>query len=390
MNYSGACLSSAIHRSESLSIQELGSMGVGRSQHPRMVDRINWHILMMLLIISPPSFLYPMIEFIYNTFIDISFSASFEFLALNTHHCLNHDMMAIHCFSSSSSFGTRMGKLSIDTGDLDDNSESDDQPLWWPSMKAMGKQLSYGPFPWMLGKQVMATQLTPIWVESLHREQYEVYDILQGEVEWQHVPQASQQVVDWVYKWLNLPANIYIYRRKNLNEAGEYLVGWKVGNLWRHELFGDSVTGLIISAEYNAQSTHSGDLVMVMAAGNDIPINYVMFVNHFGMNAVKTALICSWWYEEIARIDPAQRNSDPPHAYISVVNKSFQRLFPSLALCIRLFQIVLPSMPQCYSAAWLRLTPFTDFKHSQLQRSRNLYHGYQPRTALHSSQSCIK
>ena len=91
-----------------------------------------------------------------------------------------------------------------------------------------------------------------------------------------------------------MPANIYIYRRKNLNEAGEYLVGWKVGNLWRHELFGDSVTGLIISAEYNAQSTHSGDLVMVMAAGNDIPINYVMFVNHFGMNAVKTALICSW------------------------------------------------------------------------------------------------
>jgi hypothetical protein len=34
------------------------------------------------------------------------------------------------------------------------------------------------------------------------------------------------------------------------------------------------------------------------------------------MNAVKTAEIHSWWYEEIAMIDPAERNSDPPRAYI--------------------------------------------------------------------------
>jgi len=30
-----------------------------------------------------------------------------------------------------------------------------------------------------------------------------------------------------------------------------------------------------------------------------------MILNPFVMNAVKTAQIYSWWYEEMARIDPA-------------------------------------------------------------------------------------
>jgi len=96
------------------------------------------------------------------------------------------------------------------------------------------------------------------------------------------------------------------------------------------------VTGLIVGAEDNAQTTLSGVPAMVMARVKPIPIDNAMFVNPFATNAVKTAQIHSWWYEEIARIDPAQRNSHPPRAYISVVNELSQRLFSSLTLCIRL------------------------------------------------------
>jgi hypothetical protein len=102
------------------------------------------------------------------------------------------------------------------------------------------------------------------------------------------------------------------------------LVEWKAGNLWRYEPFVDDVTGLIVGAEYNAQTTLSGVPAMVMARVKPIAMNYAMFVNPFATNAVKTAQIHSWWYEEIARIDPAQRNSDPPRAYISVVNELSQ------------------------------------------------------------------
>jgi hypothetical protein len=84
------------------------------------------------------------------------------------------------------------------------------------------------------------------------------------------------------------------------------------------------VTGLIVGAEYNAQTTLSGVPAMVMAHVKPIAINYVMFVNPFAPNAVKTAQIHSWWYKEIARIDPAQTNSDPPRAYTSVVNELSQ------------------------------------------------------------------
>jgi len=63
---------------------------------------------------------------------------------------------------------------------------------------------------------------------------------------------------------------------------------------------------------------------MVMARLKPIGINYAMLVNPFATKAVKASQIHSWWYEEIARIDPAQRNSDPPRAYTSVVNESSQ------------------------------------------------------------------
>jgi len=73
---------------------------------------------------------------------------------------------------------------------------------------------------------------------------------------------------------------------------------------------------------------------MVMAHVKPIANNYAMFVNPLATNAVKTAQIHSWWYEEIAWIDPAQRNSDPPDAYISVVDELSSRLFSSLTSCI--------------------------------------------------------
>jgi len=54
------------------------------------------------------------------------------------------------------------------------------------------------------------------------------------------------------------------------------------------------VTGLIVGAEYNAQTTLSGFPAMVMAHVKPIAINYAMFVNPFATNAVKTAQNHSW------------------------------------------------------------------------------------------------
>jgi hypothetical protein len=167
---------------------------------------------------------------------------------------------------------------------------------------------------------------------------------------------------------LNLPANVYIYYRNNSNEAGKQLVAWKTRNLWRYEPFVD-VTGLIVGTEYNTQTTLSGVPARVMAPVKPIAINYVMFVNPFATNAVKTTQIYSWWYEEIARIDPAHRNSDPQRVYISVVNEVSQRSFSSLTLCIRLSQRLLAPLQQWYTTARSQLTVFTDFKHCRLQRS---------------------
>jgi len=147
------------------------------------------------------------------------------------------------------------------------------------------------------------------------------------------------------------------------------LVAWKAGNLWRYEPVVEDITGLIVGAEYNAQTTISGVPVMVMARVKPIAINYVMFVNPFATKVEKTDQIHSWWYEEIASIDPAQTNSDPPCAYFSVVNELSQQLFSSLTLCIRLSQIFLASVQQCYTTARHQSNLFTVFEHNRLQRS---------------------
>jgi len=102
------------------------------------------------------------------------------------------------------------------------------------------------------------------------------------------------------------------------------LVAWTAGNLWGYEPFVDDVTGLITGTEYNAQTTLSGIPAMVMVRVKPRAINYAMFPNPFAMNAVETTQIRSWWYDKFARIDPPQRNSDPPCAYISVVNEPSQ------------------------------------------------------------------
>jgi len=142
---------------------------------------------------------------------------------------------------------------------------------------------------------------------------------------------------------------------------------WKSVVIWT---LCDNVTGLIVSAEYKAQRTLSGMLAKVMAHVKPIPINDEMFVKPFATNAVNVAQIHSLWYEDIARIDPAQRNSDPSRAYISVVNESTQWLFSSLTLCIRISQWILAPVQQWYTAARLQSTIFTDFKQSPLERSR--------------------
>jgi len=168
---------------------------------------------------------------------------------------------------------------------------------------------------------------------------------------------------------LSLPINVYIYPRKDSNEAGEQLVAWKAGNQRRYEPCVDDVTGLIVSAEYNTQTTLSGVPAMVMACVKPIAIDYVMIVYPYATNAVKTAQIHSWWYVESARTDPAQRNSDPPHAYISVVNESSQQMFSSLTLRIRRSLTLLGPVQQWYTAAKPQSTLFMDFEHSHLQIS---------------------
>lgn len=100
------------------------------------------------------------------------------------------------------------------------------------------------------------------------------------------------------------------------------MVTWKAGNVGQYEPCVNDVTGLIGRAEYYAKTTLSGVPTMVMPRSKPMAVHYVMLVNPFATNVVKTTQIRNWWCEEIARIDPAQRNLDPPHAYISVVNES--------------------------------------------------------------------
>jgi hypothetical protein len=55
-----------------------------------------------------------------------------------------------------------------------------------------------------------------------------------------------------------------------------------------------------------------------------------MFLNTVAIDAVRTAPIQRWWYKAIAIIDPAHITSNPPHAYMSVVNESSRWLFSAL------------------------------------------------------------
>jgi len=90
---------------------------------------------------------------------------------------------------------------------------------------------------------------------------------------------------------------------------------------------------------------------MVVAHVKPLGNNHTMCVNPFAMHVVKTAQIHCWWYEEIARIEPAQRISDHPGAYISVVNESSAWLFSSMILCDRLSPRFLAAMQQWYIAS---------------------------------------
>jgi len=251
----------------------------------------------------------------------------------------------------------------------DENLESDDEPLQLQSGITMGKQ------PWndsctsTLGRQVEATKFTPASAQPLHTECREVYTVSEEEDAHDPAPLASKIVSDQVFECFNPPANVYIDYNKDPNEAGEQLVEWTAGNLWWYEPFVDDMQGLMVSEGYKAQTTISAIPVMVMACVKPIAINYVMFVNLLAKNAVKTPQIHSWWYEEIARIDPAQRNSDPVRAYISVVNESSQPSFWSLTLCIRLLQRLLAPMQQWCTSARLQSTLFMYLEHSSLQKS---------------------
>jgi hypothetical protein len=108
--------------------------------------------------------------------------------------------------------------------------------------------------------------------------------------------------------------------------------------LSEYGLFVDDTTGLIIGAEYNSQTALWCVLAIVMAPVKPTALNSEMFRNPVETNVVKNAQIHSRRYEEIPRIDPAQRISDPPHAYISVGNDSSHRLFSSQALCLSFSQ----------------------------------------------------
>jgi len=147
------------------------------------------------------------------------------------------------------------------------------------------------------------------------------------------------------------------------------LVAWTAANLWQYERFVDDVTGRMVSAEYTAQKTISGVPAMVMSPVKPKAINYSMFAIPFATNGAKISHIPSWWSEEIARIDPAQRNSDPAGAHISVVTKSSQQLFSILTLCIRLLRRSLAPRRRWFTAARPQSTLFMDFEHSRLERS---------------------
>jgi hypothetical protein len=75
----------------------------------------------------------------------------------------------------------------------------------------------------------------------------------------------------------------------------------------------------MVGAEYGIQQMLSSVDTYVLSEVKPITGRYAMLNNTFATNAVKTAQIHSWWYHYVTKVDPAMRNTDPPHAYISVV-----------------------------------------------------------------------
>jgi len=220
----------------------------------------------------------------------------------------------------------------------DDSSKFDSELLSWPSRNPTGKWPSKDLITSTLGMRVSATQCTSTLVPPPNPEHREVCLVSEEEYERQPAPLAAKKILHYVFKLWNSPANEDIYYSMDSNEAGKQLIAWKAENLGQYEPQGDDVTNFIVGAEYDAQTTLLGVLSMVMAHVTPIGINYVWFVNPFAINAVKTTLIHSWWYEDIARFNPSQRKSDVPYANISEVNQSSQRVFSSLTLCIKLSQ----------------------------------------------------
>jgi len=107
INNPAACLSRAIQSSEFPSIQGVGSVCGGTSQHPGIVDRIMRCITTMLSIISTLSFLYTTLQYTYFRFILISVSHSSNCFIRIARCLLNHDKNAPHFSSSSSPFQHR-------------------------------------------------------------------------------------------------------------------------------------------------------------------------------------------------------------------------------------------------------------------------------------------
>ena len=103
----------------------------------------------------------------------------------------------------------------------DDNSKSHDKPLRRPSRQAMGKRPLKDSFTSTLGKRVVATQSTPMWAQPIHPEHWEVYNVPEEKNDLEPVPLVSKKVSHSAFEWLNPPTNLYIYKMKDSNEAGE-------------------------------------------------------------------------------------------------------------------------------------------------------------------------
>lgn len=123
---------------------------------------------------------------------------------------------------------------------------------------------------------------------------------------------------------MNSPTDVFILKRKDSNKAAEQLIVWKAGKRWRNEHWVDNVTGRIVPAEYQSQPPLQPVPVIIMVCVKGIDTDYAMYVNFLTTHTVKTVQICSWWYEDIARMDTAKGFSESPHADISVVNESSQ------------------------------------------------------------------